>query len=178
MKCKSHLCWILSLSLLLLAGCVRETTDGSARVFAYELWVSASVLFGGLVAAPLGWFLRTVSERFGWALLILGPIAALFFAPSLFLERAVLDDNSNSVRSGIWGMTAVHQVRFQDLRQIRLVAEQVRGRRRRMRIQHYLMCERNDGTSEKIPVSNDVSKVGASEFLAKASERGVTVVQE
>jgi hypothetical protein len=137
-----------------IGGCVRETTEGSARVFTYEAWVPLSVLLGGIVAAPAGWFLRGASARFGWALLVMGPVAAVFFAPSLFRDRAAVDDNLFTLRSGIWGLTAVHEVEIDDLKQIRIISEVSRGRRGSKRTNYYLLCERNDGTTAKVPMNN------------------------
>jgi hypothetical protein len=38
-----------------LVGCVKDSSDGDKHTFTYETWVPASLLLGGLVAAPAGW---------------------------------------------------------------------------------------------------------------------------
>ena len=120
---------IVAILLLTLGGCVHEDLDGPTRTFTYELWLPLSVFLGGVLAAPAGLFLRNSSSRFGWGLLLGGPIAALFFAPSLFRDRVVVSDTSLSIRSGIWGLTALHEVKYDDLRGVRIISEQVTGRR-------------------------------------------------
>lgn len=169
---------LAAIVLLFVSGCVRESADGPNQIFTYELWVPFSVLFSGLVAAPAGWFLRKTSARLGWGLLIAGLVATLFFTPSLFRDRAVVADTAFSLRTGIWGLTAVHDVKYDDLKRIRIISEEVSGRRGSSRTNYYLLCERSDGTTEKIPVSNNVAQAAAPYFLKKASARGIPVVDE
>ncbi|HEY1784917.1 MAG TPA: hypothetical protein VGG30_05180, partial [Pirellulales bacterium] len=139
-------CFVLAILLAVVGGCVQESTDGATQTFSYELWLPVCVLLGGIVAAPAGWYLREYSGRLGWALLIGGPIAAIFFAPSLFRDRAIIDDAGFSLRTGIWGLTAVHEVKFDDIKVVRVTAEEVTGRRGRKETKVYMICERKDGT--------------------------------
>jgi hypothetical protein len=171
-------CFIATILLLGVSGCVHESLDGQTRTFTYDLWVPLSVLMGGLVAVPAGWFLRKTSARFGWGLLVIGPVVAIFFAPSLFRDRAVVDDATFSLRTGIWGLTAVHEVKFEDLKQVRLISEEVRGRRGSKRTNYYLLCERRDGTSAKVPANNKMAKAAAPHFLRRVSERGIPILDE
>jgi hypothetical protein len=135
-------------------------------------------MLGGVAAFLVGWKFRTTSARFGWGLLILGPVAAIFFAPSLFRDRATLDDTSFSLRTGIWGLTSVHEVKFDELKQVRIVSEEVRGRRGRRRTNFYLLCERNDGTTAKVPVNNRVAEAAAPHILQSVADHGIEVVDE
>lgn len=178
MNRKSCFYLIVTILLLPLCGCVDEAIDGSTQTFTYEWWVPLTVLFGGLVAAPAGWFLRNLSARIGWGLLIAGPIAAIFFAPSLFRDRVVVDDSRFSVRTGIWGFTAVHEVKYDDLKQVRITFEETRGRRGSKRKNYYLVCERKDGSSAKVSVNNDVALAAAPAFLKKVSDRNIPIVDE
>jgi hypothetical protein len=175
---RSLYCLIAAILLVFLSGCVHENTDGPTQTFTYELWVPLSVLLAGLVAAPAGWFLRKVSARFGWGVLIIGPVAAIIFAPSLFRDRAVVDDTGLSLRTGIWGLTSVHEVKYDDLKQVRISSEEVRGRRGSKRTNYYLLCERNDGTTAKIPVNNKVAQAATPHFLKNASDRQISIVDE
>lgn len=120
----------LMLTLSLLVGCVRESTNGDTRIFSYELWASGLIFLGGLIAIPVGWMLRN-SSRFGWALLIMGPIAAFGFAPSMFMDYVDVSPSGFSRHSGIWGMTSVQDVKFADVGSIRATIEEERGRRGR-----------------------------------------------
>ena len=173
---KTTLCFFAALFVLLMSGCVNESTSGESQTFTYELWVPASVLIFGVVASVAGWFLRSSLGRFGWALLILGPLAALFGAPSLFLDRAVVDETRFTLRTGIWGMTSVHEVEYDELKRVSVISEEVRGRRGRKSTNYYLECQRNDGTKAKIPVNNKVGETAAPHFLKRVSELGVPVV--
>jgi hypothetical protein len=162
----------------MVSGCVREHTDGPVQSFTYEMWVPLSVFLGGIVAAPVGWLIRNASSRLGWGLLIIGPIAAIFFAPSLFFDRAVIDESKFSVRTGIWGMTSVYEVKFDELVSVSIVSEEVRGRRGSKRTNYFLLCQRGSGISEKIPVNNNVSEAAAPHFLKRVAERGIPVLDE
>ena len=164
--------------LLAASGCVHEGSDGPTRSFTYELWVPLSVLLVGIFAALGGWFLRKTSARFGWGLLVLGAIAAIVFAPSLLRDRAVVDDASFSIRTGIWGVTAVHHVRFDSLQKVRIISEEVRGRRGSKRTNFYLLCETSDGDNVKLPINNKVSQAAAPHFLEKVSQLGIPVIDE
>lgn len=176
MKRKIFYC-LTALGFLAMSGCVSETTKGSAHIFGYELWVPIAVLLGGIVAVPAGWMLRTATERLGWVLMILGPVAALLIAPSLFVDCAVVDDTSYTNRSGIWGMTSYHEVKFADLNQIRVTEEEERGSRGRTTIKCYLNCDLKNGTTLKIPAdNNDVSEAASLQFLKTAKERGIPIV--
>jgi hypothetical protein len=167
-------------ALLLMAscGCVRETTAGGARVFSYELWLPIVVLLGGVIGTIAGVLLRQIWSRFAWSLIVVGLLATLLFAPSLFRDRAVLDDSSYSLRTGIWGMTAVHHVRFEDLARVRVAAEEKRGRRGSTRTNYYMYCERKNGTTSKVPLGNRVAAAGAQHFLDAVKSRGIPLLDE
>lgn len=164
--------------LLGLNGCVREDVDGSTITVTNELWAPLVALVGGIGAAPAGWYLRKKSARFGWGLLILSPLVVFGIAPSLFLDRAVVDDTHFSLRTGIWGLTAVHEVKFADLSRIRLISEETTGRRGRKRTNYYLLCERKDGTSAKVPLGNQVAETAAPHLLERARALDIPIVDE
>lgn len=178
MSRNSHYVVFGAFVLLAVCGCVDEGSDGSTQTFAYELWVPLSALLIGIFAALGGWFLRNTSARFGWGLLVVGSIAAIVFAPSLFRDRAVLDEASFSIRTGIWGLTAVHQVEFDGLQKVRITSEEVRGRRGSKRTNFYLLCETNDGDNVKFPINNKVSQAAAPHFLQRVSELGIPILDE
>jgi MFS family permease len=165
-------CLLGSLLLLSVTGCVREEVSETTRTFTYGLWVPASLLVGGLAATVAGWFLRQ-SGRWGWILMIGGPIAAIGFAPTMLLDRTVLDEQGIHVTSGIWGMTAKHDVAFADLANVRQIAEESRGRRGRKQTNFFLVCERKDGTSAKLPLGNNLVHAAGRHFLDMASSHGI-----
>ncbi len=164
--------------LLGIGGCVREDVNGSTITVTNELWAPLVALVGGIAAAPAGWYLRKKSTRFGWGLLILSPVAVVGLAPSLFLDRAVVDDTHFSLRTGIWGLTAVHEVKFADLTRIRLISEESTGRRGRKRTDYYLLCERKDGTSSKVPLGNKVAETAAPHLVERAQALNIPIVDE
>jgi hypothetical protein len=169
---------IAAFLLLGLSGCVQEDVNGSTITFTYAFWVPLLTLLGGLVAAPAGWYLRSKSARFGWGLLIISPIVVAGIAPSLYLDRADIDDTHFSLRTGIWGMTAVHDVKFNDLSRVRLILEESTGRRGSKRINYYLLCERKDGTSAKVPLGNKVAETAAPYLVARVKALNVPLVDE
>ena len=167
----------LAFLLLFFSGCVNEEIEGDRHTFTYELWLPALVLVGGIVAGVAGFFLREATGRLGWALLIGGPIAAIFFAPSLFLERAVVDDSMFSNQSGIWGLTAGTEVQLDEIKSIRITSKEVRSRRRRS-TNYYLVCTTNDGSDVTIPVNNKVSETAGAYLLRQAAGRGIPVLDQ
>jgi hypothetical protein len=167
---------IFAIPALLLAGCVQQTSNGSEITFRYELWVTLGVLLLGIVAVPAGWFLRKLSARFGWALLILGPIATLLIAPSMFGDRVVVDDEGFRVRVGIWSTTAVHDVKFDDLSMLKITAEVTRGRRKQTHL--YFVCERKSGGAAKVPMNGELTKAAAHMIFERVHVRGIPIVDE
>jgi hypothetical protein len=166
----------LMLLFAMLAGCVRESTSGDEHVFRYELWLSGLVFLGGVIATPAGWMLRETTSRLGWGLLILGPIAALGFAPSLLLDRVVVRPDGFSRHSGIWGMTSVQEIQFGDVKQVRAAIEEERGRRGRRIEKLYLYFDMKDASSVKMPVGNNVAEAAAPHIVENASALGINFI--
>ena len=166
----------LLLFLVTTTGCVRESVDGDVHSFTNELWISASILLAGVLAGVGGWFFR--KTKYGWAAMIAGPIAALLFAPSIFLDHATVDDSSFKVNTGIWGLTAVHEVKFDEVRAIKIISEVVSGRRGRKSTNYYLLCSKTEGGDAKIPVNNRVCEEAAKLFLERASEKGIIILDQ
>ena len=137
---------------------MRETTEGATTTFRYELWVPICAFLGGLVAVPAGLVLRQKSTRYGWALIILGPLAAVFLAPSVFLDRVVVDDAGIHSRTGIWGMTAVHDLKIADVSAVKIVSETSSTRRGGKKTNYFFLCEsRHQRVREVLPVNNAVA---------------------
>lgn len=172
--------WMRAAAGLLLAattGCVRQTAEGGEDVFQYELWVPIALLAAGMAAAPVGWFWRRRSTRQGWALLVIGPVAALAFAPSLYLERTAVDGEGFHIRSGIWGSTAVYDLSFSQIRSLRFMSEE-RSTRRGKRTHYFLVCGLTSGGETKVPFNNDVKRAAVPMIVRRASERGISFVDE
>lgn len=157
------------------SGCVRETVDNGERIFQFELWLPLVALLGGFALIPVGWMLRSVWARLGWGLLLLGPIAALGFAPSLFMEKSVVRPDGFEVHTGIWGLTAGDSANFADISRIRITAETSRTRRGGKSTTYYLNCDRKSGGSGKFPMGSDVTKAAAVAILEAAREHGIPI---
>jgi hypothetical protein len=168
------LCFVLAAVVLLQTGCVHEAVNGSAKTYTYQLYVPILLFFGGIAAAVGGFFLR--QNRFGWVMMIGGPIAAIGFAPSMFMERITVDDQHFTVRGGIWGMTNVHDIRFAELQMVNITKEVTTGRRGRKNVSYYLLCNNKNGTSAKVPVNNDIAEAAAAAILAQFDAHKVTIV--
>ncbi len=166
------------IGLFLFTGCVNERESNGTKVFTIDLWVSGLVLIGGLLAAPAGWMLRETSERFAWILMVVGPILALFVAPSLYLNKTTVSADEIKVRSGIWGMTGNYHVKLDNLQAVRHTTEVTRGRRGRRNVNHYLVCDCKDGTSCKLPLSNDCVELAAPHFLTNVQAKGIAITSD
>jgi hypothetical protein len=173
MKLRAAFLMMFALLLVTSLGCVDESTDGAAKVFSYELWVPITIMAGGLVAAVAGWFLRDALGRFGWALLIGGPIAAIFFGPSMLLDRVVVGEERFSMRSGIWGMTAVHAFDYENVSSVQITKETSGGRRRKTT--YYLNVNEKNNESSKVPL-NTISEAALPDLLERLKKYNVPVV--
>lgn len=173
MNRRFHPFCVLTVLLLSVTGCVSEQTSGSTQTFAYEWWLPLSVVLGGIAAVPAGLALRSKSERYGWGLLIAGPLFAVLGA-FLYSERAVLDD-SRFVSSRLFKS---HEVKFETLKLVRITSEIVTGRRGRKETKYFVTCTRADGTTEKIGVTNAVLEAAVPKFIEKAAERNIQIINE
>jgi hypothetical protein len=169
----------ISLIAMLLAagGCIQESNGKGELVYQYEFWVPLAALAIGAVATPIGWILRERSARFGWSLVVLGPIAMVLVAPSLFCECAHVSEQGFHIRTGIWGLTSVHALQFADIKQIRVSSETTFGRRGR-RTSYYLHCDKKAGGSSKVSISNGVSEASALAILEQADARGIPILDQ
>ena len=168
---------LLALPLVLLAGCVHESTTDSTTTFRYEYYVPALVFLGGIVAAPLGWVARQRSARFGWTLLILGPIAALGFAPSLFGERMIVDGDHFEAHSGAWGTTS-QSVKYADMKGLRLTSEVTTGRRGKKKTNYYFECEMKSGPTIKVPMASKIDAAAALPILLQVKLHDIPISNE
>jgi hypothetical protein len=148
----------LVLLFVMLAGCVRESTNGDEHLYRYELWASGLVFLAGVIATPVGW-----------------PIAALGFAPSMFLDRVAVRPEGFSRHSGIWGMTAVQEVKFANIGHMQLAEVEERGRRGRKVMRTYLLCDLKTGESARLPAGNEVVRAALPAIIESANKAGVMV---
>ncbi|MFK7820508.1 MAG: hypothetical protein AB8G99_17440 [Planctomycetaceae bacterium] len=158
------------------SGCVKEDTELTSRVFTYELWVPATVFLGGLFAVPVGWKVRKKIRKLSVCMILAGLIACIAIAPSLYCDKATVDEDQFSLRTGLWGKTSSHQVRYDTLSQVRFVTETKRGRRGRKSTSDFLVCEKKDGTVVKIPASSTLSKAALPAVIERFAAAGVPYI--
>jgi hypothetical protein len=170
-----------SIAILLLlgaGGCVDRSVNGDQITYDYAWWAPVMALLIGLVALPAGLALRKHSGRVGGGLLILSPILALFIFPTLLLDKVKVDPQHFEDRYGIWFMPSTHNVRFDDLREIRLVTYQTRTRRGGRRTKQKLVCIHKGATPQDTIELGTLVKEAAPEIMRRAGEHGVTITEE
>ena len=168
----------VGLVLLAASGCIRESEEQGAHVIQFALWVPAVIFLGGIVAGAIGFFVRKYNSRIGWVMMLVGPFAALGIGPSMMFERASVSKDSFDFRTGIYGQTVVPTVRFENLKQIRVVAETTRGRRGRTNTTHYLMCDQKSGGEVRVPFNNDVARKAVELVLKEAAARDIPILDQ
>jgi len=165
---------LLAPGLLLLSGCVSKSVSDSEATFRYSLWLPISILVAGVVFVPIGLAVRQIKAALGWILMIAGPIVALAFAPSLVLERVVVNDQGFAVHSGIWGMTANLEVAFDSVKSCRIAQEQTTGKRS-SRLIDVLFFHRGAAPPARFPLNNDVKIEAGKEIVARLSRQRIPV---
>jgi hypothetical protein len=163
---------LLAFCCLLVTGCVTKSVSESGTTFHYQWWLPIGVFLGGLVAVPGGFGLKGWSERLGWGLIILGPLAALVLAPSLFFERVFVDKKGFEVHSGIWGMTSTEKVVFDSVQSIRLTQEMSGSRRSRREIE-VLYFDLKTGSATRFPLNNDIKIEAAKQIVETVAGLGI-----
>jgi hypothetical protein len=154
-------------------GCVVQSTDGNVTTCHYAWWLPAGVLAGCIVAIPLGLVISRWSSRIGLGLVVAGPLAAIFFVPSLFFEQLKVNDEGFEVRSGIWGLTASQSVRFDGTRQLRIIQKRSSGPRPR---DIDVLIFDQAGGEARLSLNNDVKIEAGPIILERATSRGIRIV--
>ena len=159
-------------------GCVDTTVSGDATTYDYSWWVPLVTLVSSLVAFPIGLVMRKRSGRIGGGLMVMSPVLAFLVFPMLLLDKVKVDAQHFEDRYGFWFAPSRHNVRFDDLKEIRLVTYQQRTRRGGRTTKQKLVCiHKNAGTQDTVQLGTLV-KEAAPEILRRAGERGVTITEE
>jgi acyl carrier protein len=166
-------------------GCVARSDGDRETVYRREPLVVVALIAAGAVLPVLCWKAYRKSpdngliERCLLAGMILPPILALGFAPSLFRDRIRVNDDGFEAVGGSLLKKQVQAVQFNQLAQIQLQTEEVevRGRRGRSRTvnEQVVLFINKDGTSEKF-YPGALFNVAAHDIFARAAARGVHVV--
>jgi hypothetical protein len=162
---------VITLPLLVLAGCATRYVNGDQVTYRFNLMAVVGVGVAGALAMPLGWFLRRFSQRIGWVLMVVGALALVLVAPSMWHDRVEVDDEHFACSVGALGGSH-HSIRFANLQSIRWVEEESQGRARHTN--YFLDCVKKDRTVERVPVG-DLMKEAVGEILAQARAHGVPI---
>jgi hypothetical protein len=155
---------------------VTKSVSDSDTTIRYSWWVPIAILAAGIVCIPIGIAMRKNQALIAWGLMILGPIAALLFGPSMLLERINVTDRGFDVHSGILGMTANQDIAFDGVAMIRIGQEETGGSN--SRLIDVLYFDMKNGGSGRFPLNNDVKIEAGKEIVARAMMRGIAVVDK
>jgi hypothetical protein len=132
----------------------------------------------GIVGFAGGIPLRTKNPRLGWALMILGPLAAVIMGPGMMMDKVVVDKQHFSLVTGFWFAPTKHDVKFADVASIDLIMEETRGARGRKNQNYYLLCHKKGGADQKVPVGTLMQEGAARAVLDEARELGIPIVDK
>jgi hypothetical protein len=163
---------------VLVGGCVHVSDDGKRQVIDYAVWVPLGLLVGCLAAGGLGWSLRNTSQRLGFGLILAGFMLLVIGVPSLFRDRITIDEHRFTMRTGIWGLSAVHSVDFDRLTGVRIVIEQETDSRGRERTHRVMLCQSKNGTIDKLPWGNAMCEAAEPYIVKTIKERGISFRDE
>src|SRR5262249_27431870 len=91
--------------------------------------------------------------------------------------RVTVTDNGFHVRTGLWGLTAVHEVPFNNLRVLRLTSETTTSKGVPT-TKYYFVCDMKNGETVRVPVVNEVTKAAAETILRRVAAYGVPIEGE
>ena len=101
----------------------------------------------GLAVTAQGWYGKDGWIKSGWLVVVIGLFIVFVFAPSLLLDRTVVNQHGFSKRGGLWGLTVSHDIKFADMRVMRLTTDKVRDRIFSTSTRRYLVCDFKTGES-------------------------------
>jgi hypothetical protein len=163
--------------LLLAGGCVDRSVSGDTITYDYSWWVPVVVLLSAAVALPAGLALRGRSRRAGVGLLVLAPVLGIIVFPAMILDKVKVDSDHFETHYGIWFAPSTHNVRFDDLSELRLVTYQERTRRGgRTTKQKFVCVHKSDAPQDTVHLGTLV-KQAAPEILKRAAEHGVALTE-
>jgi len=158
------------LALCLISGCYEHVSRGNQSLYRFAWWVGPMVIVGGILGVLIGWLLRKRSQTWGVLLMVMAPVLLVIVAPAMYSDHVLIDDEHFETRYGFWFSPAKHNLRFEDLREIRYVA--VPGSRGSTN--HELHCIANTGQTSVVH-AGDLVRNTVPEILARAKARGVIV---
>ena len=159
----------------MLAGCYQKSSENGSLVYTFQPWLPVLVAVAGVAAVPIGIliFMRSKKRSWGVTLFILGPLAAGVIAPTLYLDRVVVSQNSFFSRHGFWWNPTVHQIPYDELKLVRVGAEE-RNSRRGKTYNYYFDCQFKSGKQDRVPLG-DVMQEALPDIIEQFQLHGVSV---
>ncbi len=152
-------------------GCYEHTSKGEQSVYHFAWWVGPAIICASILGAVGAWFLREWSMKLAIGLMIAAPLAAIFIAPAMFLDKVVVDDHHFEARYGFWFNPTRHDIRFEDLLQIQYVSRTGnRGRK-----SYEMLCIDQSGQTTVVH-AGDLVRSTVPEILDRAKAKGVVVI--
>lgn len=166
--CQLGICCLL----LLLTGCVKKSVVDGASIYSIEWWATALTVVGSIGLGAYGLYLRGQDWR-GWILVVVGVGGLLLGAPSIALDRTVVDARHFETRHGFWVAPSVQNVSYDNLSGLNL-HEKVSWRKGRKRVSYEFQCRMKDGSTVTVPLG-DVMKEAAAEIIVHVQGRGIPI---
>lgn len=170
-----HRWFALAVLLLLVCsatGCINEKVSESSVSYSFEWWVPVATFAVGLVLLPAGWVLR--KTRFGWIMLVGGPLLLFVFGPGTVTDQVTVDAKHFTLHTGFWFSPTQFDVAFDDIQRIDITSETRRGRRGRKTTSYFLDCHKKDGAMEHVPIGT-LMEEAVDAILAVADERQIPI---
>ena len=157
------------------AGCVTEKVSGETHTYTYAGWVPLLWFLVSVGAAGIGFLmLKSESNKSRGVWLILGGIAVLLLvAPFTLKSKVVVAADDVTINTGIFWPTAKAKVlKYDDMESFAVVPKEVRGRRGRKRIEHYLTFTMENGQKHEFDMGNALLKKARPALESAASKKG------
>jgi hypothetical protein len=164
---------LLSMGLLLLAGCVDEHRDGETLTYTYAWWTVVLTAVGGLACFPLAWWQWESSK---WRTVVLSLVGLGILGgivPMFLFGKAIINPREMHVSGGF--IQKPQHVPLAELKVIRLTKEESTGRRG-TRTSYYIECELRSGKVEKLALGNNLVQEAGVHLLNHAKERGIPIL--
>lgn len=171
---KRRLSWVFAgFALAVVAGCYQQTSENGTFVYKHQAWVAPIVALVGVAFVPVGVLLFAQKRRlWGVCLAVGGPIAAVVVAPTMYLDRVVVNDESFSSRHGFWWDPTVEQIRYEDLTGVQYVVKESIGRRGRKNYSYYFDCSFKKANQKRVPLG-DLMRQALPEITARFQKHGI-----
>jgi hypothetical protein len=161
------------LALCFVSGCYERVSAGNQSLYRFDWWLGPAVIGAGILAVPIGWFVRKQNARWGFVLMVMGPVLLAIVAPAMYSDRVLIDDAHFEARYGFWFSPSEHNIRFDDLQAIRYIAIPAR----RGRTKYELRCARKSG-GEATVHAGDLVRNAVPEILTRARAKGIIVLDQ